>query len=64
MAAAPAAISMLSAFTYGDIGKHLTPKKVRFDALRSEPMTNLLLEMIKNPGFSNLRSNLDKLHSV
>ena len=64
MAAAPVAISMVPAFTISGIYTRLTNKKLWFDTLKSNPMTNLLLDIVENPGLSDLRSNLEKLHSV
>ena len=64
MAAVPEAISMVPYFTSGAIGTRLSSRKVWFDALKSDPMTELLLKIVKNPVLSDLWSNLDKLHSV
>ena len=64
MASDPAAISMVTAFTSGPIGTLLPNEKLWYDTLKADPMTKLLLDIIKNPGLSNFWSNLDKLHSV
>ena len=64
MAAAPAAISMVPYFTKGDIGTLHPNKKIWFDSLKYDSMTNLLVEIVENTDLSSLRSNLEKLHSV
>ena len=64
MAATPAAIYMVPDFLSGKIGTRLPNKKVWFGALKSDPMSNLLIEITKNNGLINLRSDLEKLYSV
>ena len=64
MSDAPTAISMVPYFTSGAIGTRLSSRKFWFDALKSDPMTKLLLKIVKNTVLSDLWSNLDKLHSV
>ena len=64
MSDAPTAISMVPYFTSHTIGTSISNEKIWFDAHNYDPITNLLINIVENPGLSNFRSKLNKLHSV
>ena len=55
---------MILDFSSGTIGMHLPEENIWFYTLKYNPVTKLLLEIIKNSGLFNLWSNLDKIHSI
>ena len=61
---APAAITIVPAFLNGTVSSRIPDNKVRLKALKSDPMTNLLLEIVANLGLSQNKSKIDTLHHV
>ena len=49
---APAAITMVPAFLNGAVGSRIPTNEVWLKALKNDPMTKLLLELVANPGLS------------
>ena len=64
LAHAPAAITMIPAFTNGAIGSRIPDSTVWIKALHDDPMTNLLLQIVANPGLAEDPANIKQLHSV
>ena len=62
--AAPAAIAQVPIFTNGAVGSRIPDSATWAKALRQDPMTNLLLEMVANPALADTEENVRHLHHI
>ena len=61
---APAVITMVPAFLNGAVGSRIPNNEVWLQALKSDPLTNTLLEIVANPGLSQDKKEVDFLHHI
>ena len=62
--AAPAAIAQVPIFTNGAVGSRIPDSATWAKALKEDPMTNLLLDIVANPALADTENNLRPLHHI